>query len=185
MDHLKGLFRTVRLPEQFNLFYQALCLSIDPINLNSCINEYHIHFQKLMKAGYNLPKTLCAMILLSGLPNNYFALTFIITQTVKPANFNMSTVSKQILMDMDLYTMHKPLHAQISQAEFRGQPSVSRINVIKQCPPPQNQWRSQTSSCQPRPFYQDNQSSGGYSNQPHVGPSNPNQKKGTSSAKFK
>jgi len=92
-DILKGLFGTVRLPGQFNLFYQALQLSIDPTNANSCINKYHVHIQKLTEAGYNLSKTLCAMILLSGLPNNYFTLASTIMQTVEPANFNMSTIS--------------------------------------------------------------------------------------------
>ena len=66
-----------------------------------------------------------------------------ITQTVEPVNFNMSTVSKWILMDMDLRATHKPLHARISQAESGGQASssssVNRTNVIKCSPPPQNQ----------------------------------------------
>jgi len=147
-DILKGLFETVGIPGQFNLFYQALCLRIDLKNANLSINKYHVQFQKLVEAGYNLPETLCTMILLSGLPTNYFALTSTIMQTVEPANFNMSTVSKWILMDMDLRATRKPLHARISQAESRGQSSssssVNRTNVIKRSPPPQNQWRSQT-----------------------------------------
>jgi len=179
---LKGLFVTVRLPGQFSLFYQALQLSINPTNANLCINKYHVHFQKLMEAGLNLPETFHAMILLLGLPTNYFALASTIMQTVKAANFNMSTVSKQILMDMDFCTTHKPLHAQISQAESRGQSSlVNRTNMIKHGPPLQNQWRSQTPSYQPRMF--GNQSSGSYSNQPQVGPLNLNQKKGNGPAK--
>jgi len=93
-DILKGLFGTVGIPGQFNLFYQALCLRINPENANLSINEYHIQFQKLVEAGYNLPETLHAMILLSGLLINYFALASTITQTVEPVNFNMSTVSK-------------------------------------------------------------------------------------------
>jgi len=55
-DILKGLFGTVGIPGQFNLFYQALHLRIDPENTNSSINEYHVHFQKLVEAGYNLPE---------------------------------------------------------------------------------------------------------------------------------
>ena len=38
-DCLKGLFRIVGLPGQFNLFYQALYLSIDPANTNSYIYQ--------------------------------------------------------------------------------------------------------------------------------------------------
>jgi len=147
------------------------------------VSMYHVHFQKLTKAGYNLTKTLHTMILLLGLLNNYFALASTIMQTVEPANFNMSTISKRILMDMDLRTTCKPLHAQISQAESRGQSSssVNRTNMIKCSPPPQNQWRSQTSSYQPRTF--SNQSSGSYSNQPQMGSANPNQKKDNGPAK--
>ena len=182
---LKGLFVMVGLPEQFNLFYQALWLQIDPANTNSSTHNYHVQFQKLTESGFNLPETLHAMILLSGLPNNYFALTSTIMQTVKAANFNMSTVSNWILMEMDLHTMCKPLQARISQAESRGQSSssVNRTNIIKCSPPPQNQWRSQTSLYQPRMF--GNQPSGGYSNQPQSGSVNPNQKKDNSPAKSK
>jgi len=185
-DILRGLFGTVGIPGQFNLFYQALRLRIDPENANSSINEYHVHFQKLVEAGYNLPETLRTMILLSGLPTNYFALTSTITQIVDPVNFNMSTISKWILMDMDLCATRKPLHAWISQAESRGQSSstsVNRTNVIKCSPPPQNQWRSQTPSYQLRSF--DNQPSGGYSNQPQLGSANPNQRKNSGPAKSK
>jgi len=57
----------VEIPGQFNLFYQALHLRIDPENTNYSINKYHVHFQKLVEAGYNLPETLRTMILLSGL----------------------------------------------------------------------------------------------------------------------
>jgi len=137
--------------------------------------------------GFNLPKTLHAMILLSGLLNNYFIITSTITQTVEAANFNMSTVSSQILMEMDLCAMCKPLQAWISQAEFRSQSSssssVNRTNVIKRGPPPQNQWRSQTCSFQPRTF--GNPPSGGYSNQPQSDSANLNQKKGSNPAKSK
>jgi len=184
---LKGLFGTVGIPGQFNLFYQALRLRIDPKNTNYSINEYYVHFQKLVEAGYNLPETLCTMILLSGLLTNYFPLTSTIMQTVEPANFNMSTVSKWILMDMDLCATHKPLHAQISQAESGGQSSssssINRTNVIKRGPPLQNQWRSQTPSYQPRSF--GNQPSGSYSNQPQSGSANPNQRKNGGPAKSK
>jgi len=186
-DILKGLFGTVGIPGQFNLFYQALCLRIDPENANYSINEYHVHFQKLVEAGYNLPETLHTMILLSGLPTNYFPLTSTITQTVEPANFNRSTVSKWILMDMDLHATRKPLHARISQAESGGQSSssssINRTNVIKRGPPPQNQWRSQIPSYQPRTF--GNQSSGSNSNQPQSGSANPNQRKNSGPAKSK
>jgi len=186
-DILRGLCGTVGIPGQFNLFYQALHLRINPENANSSINEYHIHFQKLVEAGYNLPETLHTMILLSGLPTNYFALASTIMQTVDPVNFNMSTVSKWILMDMDLCATRKPLHARISQAESGGQAfsssSVNRTNVIKRRPPPQNQWRSQTSLYQLRPF--GNKPSGSYSNQPQSGSANPNQRKNGGPAKFK
>jgi len=110
-----------------------------------------------------------------------------ITQTVEPVNFNMSTVSKRILMDMDLRATRKPLHARISQAESGGQASssssVNRTNVIKRGPPPQNQWRSQTPSYQPKTF--GNQPSGSYSNQPQLGSVNPNQRKNSGPAKSK
>jgi len=186
-DILRGVFGTVEIPGQFNLFYQALRLRIDPEHANSSINKYHVHFQKLVEAGYNLPETLRAMILLSGLLTNYFALASTITQTVDPVNFNMSTVSKQILMDMDLRATRKPLHVRISQAESGGQASssssVNRTNVIKRGPPPQNQWRSQTPSYQLRTF--GNQPSGSYSNQPQSGSANPNQRKNGSPAKSK
>jgi len=187
-DTLKGLFGMIGLPGWFNLFYQALWLSIDPTNINLSINNYHVQFQKLTEAGYNLPDTLHVMILLSDLSNNYFTLASTIMQTVETANFNMSTVSKQILMEMDLCATCKSLHTQISQAESGGQSSssVNRTNVIKCGPPPQNQWRNQTPLYQPRLFYQqDNQSSGGSFNQPWPGPLNLNQKKGTGPAKSK
>jgi len=90
-------------------------------------------------------------------------------------------------MHMDLRATHKPLHAQISQAESGGQSSssssVNRTNVIKCSPPPQNQWRSQTPLYQLRSF--GNQPSGSYSNQPQLGSANPNQRKGNGPAKSK
>jgi len=106
-------------------------------------------------------------------------------QTIEAVNFNMSTISSQILMEMDLCAMCKSLHSRISQAESGGQSSssVNRTNIIKHGPPPQNQWRSQTPSYQLRSF--GNQPSGGYSNQPQSGSANPNQKKGNDSAKSK
>ena len=57
-------------------------------------------------------------------------------------------------MDMDLCAIHKPLYAQISQAESRGQSSfsVNMTNMIKCGPPPQNQWGSQTPLYQLRTF---------------------------------
>jgi len=188
-DCLKGLFGTIGLPGQFNLFYQALCLNIYSENANLSINKYYVQFQKLTEAGYNLPKTLCTMIFLLGLPNKYFTFASTITQTIEAVNFNMNTVSGQILMEMDLRAMRKPLQARISQAESRGpsssssSSSINRTNVIKCSPPPQNQWRSQTPSYQPRLF--GNQPSGCYSNQPQLGFANLNQKQGSSPAKSK
>ena len=124
-------------------------------------------FDQMTQAGLDLPQTFCAMILFNNLPPKYNSLTSTIVQTITIANFDMQHVTAAILMEMDLRTTRKPLHAQISAIQESEDPSslINRTNVIRCGPPNQNQWRNQTPSYQ-KPSNQPHQPSpGSYHNQ--------------------
>ena len=86
-----------------------------------------------------------------------FTLASIITQTVAIANFDLETVAGRILAKIDLWATCQPLASQISAIQSK-ESSANGTTVIQRGPPPQNQWKGQTSSYQNKPPYQGNKS---------------------------
>ena len=97
------------------------------------------------------------MILLSHLPNDMFTLASTITQTAAVTSFDLETVASRILAEIDLWATYQPLASWISAIQSE-ESSANRTTVIWRSPPPQNQWKGQTSSYQNKPPYQGNQS---------------------------
>ena len=97
------------------------------------------------------------MILLSHLPNDMFTLASTIMQTIAVANFDLEIIASRILAEIDLWAMHQPLASWISVVQSE-ESSANRTTVIRHGPPPQNQWKGQTSSYQNKLPYQGNQS---------------------------
>ena len=187
-DKLKTLFGTTGFAAVFRLFKQVSSKHVHIQHAQTDINDIMSLFDQMTQAGLDLPHTFRAMILLNNLPPEYNPLASTIIQTITVADFDMQHVTAAILMEMNLWATHKPLHAQISAVQESEDPSslINRTNVIRHSPPNQNQWRNQTPSYQ-RPSNQPHQPSpGGFNNQ-QSGPrnTNQNQKKGKGSAKFK
>ena len=142
-------------------------------NAQTDINDIMSLFDQMTQARLDLPQTFCAMILLNNLPPKYNSLTSTIVQTITVANFDMQHVTAAILMEMDLWATHKPLHAWISAVQESENPSslINGTNIIRCGSPNQNQWRNQTPSYQ---RLSNQPSPGGYHNQ-QSGPRNMNQ----------
>ena len=157
MDELHALFRITGLTGQFLLFHRAMRVWVNPQTANENISALIQLFHQLRQAGLDLPQSFCTMILLSHLPNNMFTLASTITQTVAVANFDLETVASTILAEIDLRATRRPLASQISAIQSK-ESSANRTTVIRCGPPPQNQWKGQTSSYQNKPPYQGNQS---------------------------
>ena len=71
------------------------------------------------------------MIILILLLDNFFTLSFTITQTVEETNFTIDTITSHVLHEIDLCSLYKPLSSQITNIEFE-EPSASanRTNII-------------------------------------------------------
>jgi hypothetical protein len=175
-DKLKALFGTTGFAAIFRLFKQVSGRHIRISHAQQDINETMSLFYQMTQAGLNLPQTFCAMILLNNLPSEYNTLTSTIVHTLEVANFDIDHVSSRILMEMDLWATHKPLHARIPHAESKDPSSlINRTNVIRCSPPNQNQWWNQTPSYQrPSKQQQYQPPADGYQNQ-QSGNRNPNQ----------
>ena len=187
-NKLKTLFGTTGFAAIFHLFKQVSSKHVRIQHVQTNINDIISLFNQMTQAGLDLSQTFRAMILLNNLPPEYNSLASTIVQTITVANFDMQHVTAAILMEMEFWATHKPLHAQISAVQESADPSslINQTNVIRRSPPNQNQWRNQTPSYQ-RPSNQHNQPSpGGYHNQ-QSGPrnTNQNQKKGKGLAKSK
>ena len=142
---------------------------VKPQTANKNISALIQLFDQLHQAGLDLPQSFHAMILLSHLPDNMFTLTSTITQTVAVANFDLETIASRILAEIDLRATHGPLASRITAVQSE-EPSANRTTVIWCGPPPQNQWKGQTSSYQSKPPYQGNQSGQNQNNQRGKGP---------------
>jgi hypothetical protein len=171
-----GSFGTTGFTAIFQLFKHVSGRHIHISHAQQDINETMSLFDQMTQAGLNLPQTFRAMILLNDLPSESNTLASTIVQTLEVANFDINHISSCILMEMDLWATHKPLHAQISHAEFEGPFSlIKRTNVIRHGPPNQNQWQNQTPSYQRLSNQQQYKPpTGGYQNQ-QSGNCNPNQ----------
>ena len=157
MDKLHSLFGITGLAGQFLLFHRAMWIRVKPETANENISALIQLFDQLRQAGLNLPQSFRTMILLSHLPNDMFTLASTITQTVAIANFNLETVANRILAEIDLWATCRPLASWISTVQSK-ESSANRTTVIWRGPPPQNQWKGQTSSYPNKPLYQGNQS---------------------------
>ena len=138
MDKLHALSGTTGLAGQFLLFHKAMRIWVKPQTANENISTLMQLFDQMKQAGLDLPESLCAMILLSHLPDDMFNLASTITQTVAVPSFDIETIAGRILAEMDLWAMHRPLAFQIS-AVASEEPSVNRTDIIQCGPPPQNQ----------------------------------------------
>ena len=155
-EKLKSLFRTTGLARQFNLFHKALDTWIHPQSANEDISTVIQLFEQMTQVGLNLPQLFQAMIILILLLDNFFTLSFTITQTVEETNFTIDTITSCVLHEINLCSLYKPLSSQITNIEFE-EPSASanRTNIIWCSPPTNNQWRNQNNSHQ-RPLEQQN-----------------------------
>ena len=157
MDKLHMLFGTTGLTGQFLLFHKVMRNWVKSQTANENISSLILLFGQLHQAGLDLSQSFCAMILLSHFPNDMFTLASTITQTVAIANFDLETVASRILAEIDLRATHQPLASWISAVQSE-ESSANRTTVIRRAPPPQNQWKGQTSSYQNKLPYQGNQS---------------------------
>ena len=162
MDKLHTLFGTTGLTGQFLLFHKVMWNRVNPRTANENISSLIQLFDQLRQAGFDLPQSFHAMILLSHLPDDMFTLASTITQTVAVANFDLETVASRILAEIDLRATCRPLASRISAVQSE-ESSANRTTVIWCGPPPQNQWKGQTNSYQ-KLLYQPNYQSG-YQNQ--------------------
>ena len=157
MDKLHTLFGTTGLAGQFLLFHKVMRNRVKPQTANKNISSLIQLFDQLCQAGLNLPQLFHTMILLSHLPDDMFTLASTITQTVAVANFDLETIASRILAEIDLRAMCQPLASRIFTVQSE-EASANRTTVIWCSPPPQNQWKGQTSSYQNKSPYQGNQS---------------------------
>ena len=145
MDKLHTLFGTTSLAGQFLLFHKVMQNRVKPQTANKNISSLIQLFDQLHQAGLDLPQSFCAMILLSHLSDDMFTLASTITQTIAIANFDLETVASRILAEIDLRATRQPLASQISAVQSE-EASANWTTVIWHGPPPQNQWKGQTSS---------------------------------------
>ena len=157
MDKFHALFRITSLAGQFLLLHRAMRIWVKSQTANKNISALIQLFDQLSQAGLNLPQSFRAMILLSHLPDDMFTLASTITQTVAVAIFDLETLASRILAEIDLWATRRPLASRITTVQSK-ESSANRTTVIRCGPPPQNQWKGQTSSYQNKPPYQGNQS---------------------------
>ena len=113
-DKPKTLFGTTGFAAVFRLFKQVSSKHVRIQHAQTDINDIMLLFDQMTQAGLDLSQTFHAMILLNNLPSKYNSLASTIVQTITVANFDMQHVTVAILMEMDLWAMHKSLHAWIS-----------------------------------------------------------------------
>ena len=113
-DKPKTLFGTTGFAAVFCLFKQVSSKHVRIQHAQTDINDIMLLFDQMTQAGLDLSQTFHAMILLNNLPSKYNSLASTIVQTITVANFDMQHVTVAILMEMDLWAMHKSLHAWIS-----------------------------------------------------------------------
>ena len=103
----------------------------------------------MTQAGLNLSQLFIGMIILTLLPDNFFTLSSTIIQTVEEINFTIDTITSQVLCEIDLHSLHKPLSSWITNVGFKeSSASVNRTNIIWYGPSTNNQWRNQNNSHQ-------------------------------------
>ena len=145
MNKLHTLFGITGLAGQFLLFHRVMRIRVKTQTANENISALIQLFDQLCQAGLDLPQSFHTLILLSHLPDDMFTITSTITQTIAVANFNLETVASRILAEIDLQATHQPLASRISAVQSEDA-SAHRITLIRHGPPPQNQWKGQTSS---------------------------------------